>query len=360
MLLRKWQKLHGRHGLAWQSCDSNGFRDPYRVWLSEVMLQQTQVKTVVAYFDRFLEKFPNVFALANASQEDVFAVWTGLGYYRRARFLHECAKKLVAEHDGIFPSDLETLESLPGIGKNTAAAIASFCFGLPVTIFDGNVERVASRFFCFQEDLSSSKNQKILRSLAQTLVPSDPLSMPWHTQGLMDLGATVCRPKKALCDLCPLSGLCVTKTRGFVDPEDLPHKTKKTKRAVLENAWLWLECEDRVWLQKRPLSGVWGGLWSLPILSMEDARLFFDNHSLLVKSGKSFKHVLTHRDWIFHPVSSCIDRHQAASVTEDSLLTSGRWMDKNEWMNLGVSGPTKAKLVCWQGDMHKKRLETAS
>lgn len=357
--LRHWQKIHGRHGLAWQKCDAHGFRDPYRVWLSEVMLQQTQVTTVVSYFERFLEKFPTVFDLASATQDEVFALWSGLGYYRRARFLHECAKAVVERHGGVFPQDVEQLVALPGIGRTTAAAIASFCYGASVSIFDGNVERLSSRLFAFDADLSSLRNRNTLWALAQTLVPSEASAMPWHTQALMDLGATVCRPKQAMCHVCPLLEVCGVKGDATVSPETLPRKTKRSKRTTIESVWLWLEFENKVWLEPRPMDGVWGGLWSLPILEEQAARDFFDRHALLVLSGQPFKHILTHRDWMFHPVSAAVDSLTASDLTGDPILGKGRWVGKNEWMELGVSGPTKIKLACWQGDGLKKRLETA-
>lgn len=358
--LRKWQKTHGRHGLPWQKCNADGFRDPYMVWLSEVMLQQTQVSTVVVYFDRFLERFPTIVELATASQDEVFSLWSGLGYYRRARFLHECAKIVVNLHGGVFPRSVEQLEELPGIGKTTAAAIAAFCFGSRVSIFDANVERLSSRLFAYDADLSSVRSRNVLWALAETLTPPEPSAMPWHTQALMDLGATVCKSKQAMCEACPLLDVCGVKCDVSVLPESLPRKTKKSKKTELENVWLWLESNDHVWLEPRPIEGVWGGLWSLPILEPDAARDFFDRNLLLVMSGKPFKHVLTHRNWIFYPVHVEVESTQAAQISLDPTLGQGRWVGKNEWMDLGVSGPTKQKLSCWQSDRPKKRLETAS
>jgi len=200
-----WQRNHGRHGLPWQ-----GNRDPYRVWLSEIMLQQTQVSTVLSYYPRFLERFPHVHALAAAQTDEVMAMWSGLGYYSRARNLHRCAQAVVAEHGGEFPRDALTLETLPGIGASTAAAIAAFCHGERVSILDGNVRRVLSRVLAFAGDQAQPKVQRQMWDLAQALVPerSDASDMAAYTQGLMDLGATVCVRGQPRCPVCPMQGVC--------------------------------------------------------------------------------------------------------------------------------------------------------
>ena len=181
----QWQAVHGRNHLPWQQT-----RDPYRVWLSEIMLQQTQVTTVLGYYERFLQAFPDVASLAAAPEDDVMALWSGLGYYSRARNLHKCAKAVMAEHGGAFPRSAEVLATLPGIGRSTAAAIASFCFGERAAILDANVKRVLTRVLAFGEDLSSSRNEKVLWAMAEDLLPTQDLqhSMPRYTQGLMDLG----------------------------------------------------------------------------------------------------------------------------------------------------------------------------
>lgn len=356
--LNQWQKTHGRHGLAWQTTNSYGFRDPYKVWLSEVMLQQTQVGTAIPYFDKFVTRYSNIEALAEASLDDVFSMWSGLGYYRRARFLHACAQTIVADHQSHFPQTTEALCKLPGIGKTTAAAISSFCFGQRVSIFDGNVERVTSRWFAFSQDLSSQKNRNTLWALADQLVPERAQDMPVHTQALMDLGATVCKPLKPLCSSCPVSDLCEVHTLGVHLPDALPLKSRKTKRVVMQSFWLWLECEDCVWLEKRPSVGLWAGLWTLPLMGESEVREFLDRHTLLAKAGKSFKHVLTHRDWMLHPLAVQIEASEMTAVTEDPLLGVGRWVRRQEWQNMGVPGPTKSKLTCWDQQPLKNSEET--
>ncbi|HSV44995.1 MAG TPA: A/G-specific adenine glycosylase, partial [Ramlibacter sp.] len=188
--LVRWQQAHGRHGLPWQ-----GTRDPYRVWLSEIMLQQTQVSAVLGYYDRFLERFPGVASLAAAPLDAVLGLWSGLGYYSRARNLHRCAQLVVSQHGGSFPAEAVQLQALPGIGRSTAAAIAAFCFGERVSILDGNVRRVLTRLLAFESDLAQAASERVLLAQAQALVPRQAARMPAYTQGLMDLGATVCLPR---------------------------------------------------------------------------------------------------------------------------------------------------------------------
>ena len=196
-----WHKTEGRTGLPWQNTS-----DPYRVWLSEIMLQQTQVITVKEYYARFLQRFPSVRQLAEAEQDDVLALWAGLGYYSRARNLHACAQAVMSLHGGEFPRTAALLQTLPGIGPSTAAAIASFCYGERVAILDGNVKRVLTRVLGFDQDLAVSKNERELLEIATSLLPKRDLAnhMPRYTQAIMDLGATVCMPRQPLCNSCPM------------------------------------------------------------------------------------------------------------------------------------------------------------
>ena len=251
----RWQRSHGRAGLPWQ-----GTREPYRVWLSEIMLQQTQVSRVLEYYPRFLARFPDVRALAAASLDDVYACWTGLGYYSRARNLHRCAQQVVAVHGGEFPRGAAVLETLPGIGRSTAAAIASFCFGERAAILDGNVKRVLTRVLGFGADLATVANERRLWEHAQDLLPSRGLqqAMPAYTQGLMDLGATICLPRNPSCLLCPVNALCVARAAG--NPEQYPVKTRKLTRGS-QSLWLLRAAseEGAVWLEKRPAPRRWGG-----------------------------------------------------------------------------------------------------
>ena len=308
-----WQRSHGRVGLPWQLT-----RDPYRVWLSEIMLQQTQVGTVLGYYERFLQRFPDVAALAAAPAEDVLAMWSGLGYYARARNLHRCAQAVVAEHGGAFPRSAEQLAELPGIGRSTAAAIAAFCFGERVAILDGNVKRVLTRVLAFADDIAQSSSEKALWTIASDLLPVAPAGEPLHaamaayTQGLMDLGATVCTIRKPACDACPVHAMCEGRASGA--PEKFPVKTRKLKRSRRSGVLLWLQNKDRVWLVRRADSGVWAQLWSLPefdtAVALERA---VEHWPGTLEWMAPFKHVLTHFDWMLQPLK--LQWHGA--VTDD-------------------------------------------
>ena len=258
-----WQKRHGRHSLPWQNT-----RNAYRIWLSEIMLQQTQVATVIPYYLRFLERFPDVSALAYAEQEEVMSYWSGLGYYSRARNLHRCAQIIVEEYKGIFPSDPVLLEDLPGIGKSTAAAIAVFSSGVRAAILDGNVVRVFSRIFGIAEQASDKKAKEKLWQLAYELLPESDLEA--YTQGLMDLGATVCVRSRPDCSICPFSTSCIALAENRI--EELPAKKTKKVSPTRKTIMLVLLSEGKVLLDKRPEAGIWGGLLSLPECELpEDA-----------------------------------------------------------------------------------------
>jgi len=333
-----WQKKHGRHDLPWQNT-----RDPYVVWLSEIMLQQTQVATVRDYFARFIQRFPTVADLAAAHQDEVLGLWSGLGYYSRARNLHRAAQDVVALHGGMFPQTAQALQTLPGIGRSTAAAVASLCFGEPIAILDGNVKRVLTRYLGFEGDLASSRIEKELWAIAQTLLPQRQVaaSMPHYTQGVMDLGATVCSPKKPQCTQCPLSHNCVARAKG--SPELYPFKTRKLKRTS-EQLWL-LHVQTQagdVWLQQRPQIGVWAGLYCLPVFDGFEALQFalpLRLHSQL-REGQVFKHVLTHKDLHLHPVLLKLPN----TIKLGTSLKNGRWVSAEEWPKLGLPAPVRQLL----------------
>lgn len=251
----RWQKQHGRHVLPWQNT-----RDAYRIWLSEIMLQQTQVTAVIPYYQRFLARFPDVASLAVAPSEEVMAHWSGLGYYTRARNLHRCAQRVVTEFAGVFPSDPEVLVSLAGIGRSTAAAIAAFAYGARAAILDGNVKRVFCRVFGIDGYPGEKRIEDRLWQRAVALLPEDGIEA--YTQGLMDLGATVCTRSSPACQRCPLAQRCVA--LATLRMQELP--TRKTKKAVPEKhtAMLVITEGGEVLLEQRPDSGIWGGLLSLP------------------------------------------------------------------------------------------------
>lgn len=296
-----WQRTSGRHGLPWQST-----HDPYRVWLSEIMLQQTQVQTVLGYYDRFLTAFPTVRDLAAATVDEVMPYWSGLGYYSRARNLHRAAQMVMERFDGQFPQDPELLIELPGIGRSTAHAIAAFCFGRPHTIFDANVQRVMARYWAFEQDLASTAAVRELWAKAQTLVPPQGglASMPAYTQGLMDLGATVCTAKRPKCELCPVLSGCRAHQLGLVD--ELPRKTRKLKRTT--NTWYWLVrvSGDQVALSKRPEKGIWAQLYCFATFESEadlqQAWQGMGGDSSQLQWHSAFRHVLTHKDLNLVPV----------------------------------------------------------
>ncbi len=253
-----WQKRHGRHQLPWQQT-----RDAYRIWLSEIMLQQTQVATVIPYYARFLERFPDVRALAAAPVGDVMALWAGLGYYTRARNLHRCAQAVVERHGGEFPREVELLAELPGIGPSTAAAVAAFAFGARAAILDGNVKRVFCRVFGIEGFPGQSQVEKALWQRASALLPEQDIEA--YTQGLMDLGATVCTRSRPDCGTCPMQARCV----AYETQRTAELPARKPKKVVPEKSTVMLVVlhKGEVLLEQRPPQGIWGGLLSLPELS---------------------------------------------------------------------------------------------
>ncbi len=345
--LVRWQRAQGRHGLPWQHT-----RDPYRVWLSEVMLQQTQVTTVLGYYDRFLARWPDVAALAAAPLDEVLGLWSGLGYYSRARNLHRCAQAVVAEHGGRFPDRAAVLATLPGIGPSTAAAIASFCFDERVAILDGNVKRVLARVLAFDGDIGQSGPTRTLWRIAEQLLPEAPSDMPAWTQGVMDLGATVCTPRSPQCLVCPLSAACAARVAGR--QTDFPVKEKRLKRSRRESWCLWLQAGSgaaaQVWLQQRPHSGIWSGLWTWPLFDDAAAReavldaLIEESPAQGVSHAEalpSFTHVLTHLDWTLHPLRLTL----AAPVDATAALGAGRWFDRAALATLGLPAPIAKALA---------------
>ena len=330
-----WQLRAGRHHLPWQ-----GSRDPYRVWLSEIMLQQTQVSTVLAYYERFLARFPDVAALAAAPLDEVLGLWSGLGYYSRARNLHRCAQAVVTRFGGQFPRLAAELQTLPGIGRSTAAAIAAFCHGERVAILDGNVRRVLSRVLGFDADLAQAASVRTLWDRATALLPvDDPLqSMPRYTQGLMDLGATVCLPRRPLCHACPAVDLCAAAASGA--PERFPVRTRTLRRSA-HSLWLMLarDGEGRVWLERRAARGIWAGLHCVPVYESRDAlrQAWPSLAEDALRDAPAFVHVLTHRDLHLHPV-------HAHGLAPQAAPGDGDWFSPAQWGPLGLPAPVRRLL----------------
>jgi len=334
-----WQAKHGRHGLPWQ-----GTRDAYRVWLSEIMLQQTQVATVLAYYPRFLARFPSVAALAAAPEDEVMQLWAGLGYYSRARHLHRAAQQIMQDFGGVFPNNAAQLCQLPGVGMSTAAAIAAFCFGQRAAIFDANVQRVLARYLGFAEDLAASAAKKKLWAMACELLPTQNLThtMPRYTQALMDLGASLCSARQAQCTRCPLATDCVACATG--QPTALPLVNKKLQRKQLDVYLHWQEKGDAMYLHKRPARGVWGGLYCWPEISAAAYA------TLSAQPGvhllPPIAHTLTHRDLRLHIVRQTIDGEPLIACAE-----TGAWFTPAARADLGLPKPIAALV---QAQAHRR------
>ena len=260
--LLKWWHAHGRKDLPWQKEPS-----VYKTWISEIMLQQTQVIIVIPYFTKFISRFPDVDSLARASNDDVMSMWSGLGFYSRARNLHKAAKIIIEDHNSQIPNTYEALIALPGIGRSTAGAILSLSRIEPKAILDGNVKRVLARFYSVQGDLKATETQKKLWQLAEKCLPLKSYDV--YTQAIMDLGATVCTSKKAMCSKCPLSKDCSALEKDIVYL--LPNKVlRKKKRRESIYFIIIKDSSQKVLLQKRQDKGIWGGLWSFPELDTSE------------------------------------------------------------------------------------------
>ncbi len=268
-----WYRRYGRR-FPWRGHD-----DPYRVWLAEVMLQQTRTVQALPYYLKFLQELGTVEALAAANEAQVLKLWEGMGYYGRGRNLHACAKTIVAEHAGRFPTDVRELEKLKGIGPYTARAIAAFAFRTPVLALDGNGFRVLSRYYA--DPTPVERGQKHFQNLGDAWVPPDAAGD--FNNAVMDLGATVCTPRKPKCDRCPLNDACAAFAVG--KPENFPVKNKKTSPPTRYYDCFYVRNGDGFWVRKRPAQGLWGGLWELPMLESQDpsparAPLFEIKHTL--------------------------------------------------------------------------------
>ncbi|MFM0375977.1 A/G-specific adenine glycosylase (plasmid) [Paraburkholderia strydomiana] len=342
-----WQRMHGRHDLPWQNT-----RNAYRIWLSEIMLQQTQVSTVIPYYAKFLARFPDVVALAAAPVDDVMALWAGLGYYTRARNLHRCAQAVVERHGGAFPASVDELAELPGIGRSTAAAIASFAFGARATILDGNVKRVLARVFGVEGFPGEKKVENAMWTLAESLLPSNASDdeVSAYTQGLMDLGATLCVRGKPDCLRCPFAADCVANVTGR--QRELP--TARPKKAVpTRRTWmLVLRDGDAVMLEKRPPSGIWGGLWSLPEAADESAlatraREFGGDGA--VSPLAPLTHVFTHFKLEIEPRLAEFDRGVGALAALRDADTA--WVSVSDLDSFGVPAPVRKLLESLRGSL---------
>lgn len=336
--LLTWHAVHGRHGLPWQQD-----RTPYRVWLSEIMLQQTQVGTVIPYFERFVAHYPEVAALAAAAEDEVLHLWSGLGYYSRARNLHRCAQLVMTRHGGEFPTDIDALVALPGIGRSTAAAILAQACEQPHAILDGNVKRVLSRYHAVAGWPGESAVEKRLWQFAEQHMPRHDVCN--YTQAIMDLGATRCTRSRPRCGECPLAADCAALASGRV--AEFP--ASRPKRVMPRRSTLFLVIDNEageVLLERRPASGIWGGLWCFPELTDESAlstRLI----ALGLKDGEivarltPIAHSFTHFHLEITPLRVRTDT-RALTVREGDAL---RWHSPADSTKIGLSAPVTRLLA---------------
>lgn len=337
--LLHWFDRHGRHDLPWQHP-----RTPYRVWLSEVMLQQTRVATVVAYFERFVARFPDIATLAESTQDQVLACWSGLGYYSRARNLHAAAKQVVSQHGGMFPADVALLAGLPGIGRSTAAAIAAFAYDVIAPILDGNVKRVLARHAGIEGFPGAGPVEKVLWRHAGERLPAQRGDMVAYTQGLMDLGATICSRTDPTCLLCPVASDCAARISGRT--ADIPAARPSKVLPRRAQRYLLARHQDHVLLVKRPAPGIWGGLWCLPELADDDdaaavARLHFG----VTRTGEARKlavieHSFTHFHLSLHVTELLATKIEASANSPGTL-----WLAGNDLINAALPKPISRLLV---------------
>jgi A/G-specific adenine glycosylase len=320
--LVRWQRRHGRHGLPWQ-----GTRDPYRIWLSEIMLQQTQVAAVIPYYERFLARFPDVASLAAASEDEVLRLWSGLGYYARGRNLRNAAREVVAR--GGFPDTAGGLVALPGVGPSTAAAIAAFAFGRRAAILDGNVKRVLARCFGVEGEAAQW-------ALAQELLPARGIET--YTQALMDLGATVCTRANPACERCPVAKQCVALREDRI--AELPSPRKRKVLPLKRATWLVLSHQGAVHLERRPSTGLWGGLWVLPEGPAGNLKAYcrktFDAEIAASRKLAPIEHGFTHFKLSVQPIHCPVRRFLPKA--------NGIWMDLEDAVRAAVPAPVKALL----------------
>ena len=328
-----WYQEHGRKDLPWQQNVS-----PYRVWVSEIMLQQTQVTTVLDYFARFMQALPDVQALAAAPLDEVLHLWTGLGYYTRARNLHKTAQYICTNYHGEFPRSAEILATLPGIGPSTAGAIASLSMGLRAPILDGNVKRVLARYSALKSYPGSSQASKQLWQLAERLTPQQDVAQ--YTQAMMDLGATLCTRKQPACSRCPVQKGCLAyqTEQQHLLPIARPRKVMPEKRISMP---LLIDPSGSVLLYQRPATGLWGGLWSLPELDniaqldslLQQHQLTLEQQQLLTGLRHTFSHFhLEIEPWLVH-----VKRSTALAVAENNWL----WYNPYNPLRLGLAAPIK-------------------
>lgn len=334
--LLSWHARAGRHDLPWQSP-----RTPYRVWVSEVMLQQTQVATVIPYFERFMARFPDVLALAEAPLDEVLHLWAGLGYYARARNLQRAARQIRDRHGGEFPRSFEAVAQLPGIGRSTAGAILALSFGERRPILDGNVRRVLTRWFGVDADPLARTTLEHLWTLAEACTPAQEVAT--YTQAIMDLGATLCVRRAPRCTACPIAEGCAARESGR--QAELPRPRRRPQRPVRESIMLIARRTDGcVLLTRRPEQGIWGGLWCLPEFADRDGAQEFTRTRLRAAelAGASaeppLRHGFTHFDLVIRPL---VARCAGSAGVQD---TDELWYNPRRPQGVGVPAPIRTLL----------------
>jgi A/G-specific adenine glycosylase len=334
--LSAWHDRHGRHDLPWQHD-----RTAYRVWVSEIMLQQTQVATVLRFYERFMRRFPDVATLAVAPMDEVLHLWSGLGYYSRARNLQRAAQMVVRDYNGSFPGEIDDLVKLPGIGRSTAAAISALAFDRRATILDGNVKRVLARYFAIEGALNERGVEQRLWQYAERCTPHSDLAT--YTQAIMDFGATLCTRSNPLCMHCPLQKSCAAFATGRVN--ELPTARKRLNRPTREVVMLLaVNARGQVLLHRRPPQGIWGGLWSPPEFETAQAAARYCERSLLAQLVEPQQmapvhHAFTHFDLTIMPLRVHCPGPVTASEDQGAL-----WYDARSPARVGLPAPIATLL----------------
>lgn len=347
-----WHARAGRHDLPWQQ-----ERTAYRVWISEIMLQQTQVSTVIPYYERFMQRFPDVRALADAPIDEVLHLWAGLGYYARARNLHRAAMTIRDEHGGEFPLTFDAVEALPGIGRSTAGAILALSTDARHPILDGNVKRVLSRVFLIDGDPGSKKTIDDLWTLTEACTPTSDLAT--YTQAIMDLGATICTRSKPACALCPMTEFCGARTMRR--QHELPAKKRRASRAARRSKIVWMpvirDANDAIYLERRPSRGIWGGLWCLPEFDTATAAIAFVRHHFglafdPIELG-AIDHAFTHFDLRIQPLEFAVSGAIATRVMEPERELWYTLSTSVSDQRIGLPAPVKSLLESLASGMYR-------
>ncbi len=317
----KWHKKFGRHDLPWQKS-----KDPYHVWVSEIMLQQTQVVTVISYYQKFITKFKTIKALAQASEDLVLSMWSGLGFYSRARNLHAASIMIMKEYRGHFPDNFQDMIRLPGIGRSTAGAILAFCFNKPYPILDGNVKRVLSRVYGITTPINNSSTEKKLWLLSEKNLPKKNIDI--YTQAIMDFGATLCIPKKPKCNICPVTQSCVAYVNELT--AQIPKKNIVKKNDIKKTHFYIYEYQKQVFLVKNR-SGVWNGLWLPP------------NEEIKLKNKEIIKY--GHRQSVFSHYKLVFEYTFVKALSKPEIKLKGLWINWQDIQDLGLPAPIKKLLI---------------